>query len=75
MTEINNLERINSITLWKSEYLLGHQEQAERERLVTRMEMATTMLVTKLETKCVDDSFEIFVTVLTVFVTNTKNLS
>ena len=66
MTEINNLERINSITLWKSEYLLGHQEQAERERLVTRMEMATTMLVTMLETKCVDDN---------VFVTNTKNLS
>ena len=46
MTEINNLERINIITLWKSEYLLGHQEQAENERLVWCMEMATTMLVT-----------------------------
>ena len=49
MTEINNLERINIITLWKSEYLLGHQEQAENERLVTRIETVSTMLLTDVE--------------------------
>ena len=46
MTEIDNLERINIITLWKSEYLLGHQEKAESVRVVTRIETATMILVT-----------------------------
>ena len=49
MTEINNLERINIITLWKSEYLLGRQEQEESERLVTRIETVSSMLLTDVE--------------------------
>ena len=60
MTEINNLERINIITLWKSEYLLGHQEQEKSERLVTRIETATMILVTDM---------------LATTVTNTEKLS
>ena len=60
MTEIYKLERINIITLWKSEYLLGHQEQEESERLVTRIETATMILVTDM---------------LATTVTNTEKLS
>lgn len=53
MTEIDNLERINIITLRKSEYLLGHHEQAENNRLVTRIETATMILLTDMLAKTV----------------------